>query len=1050
MSKKDSNWYKLQNQANEDSLEYRNVHEEQQLDRGNLGKNQKPGWRIALSVFLSILVGIIFYVVVSAISWMMFTFSDDEPKNISDLALIKAGADWKQPHWDPENQFGYAQCKDDGIGDIYCYQLNAEGGVDDYHTQYNSPQEVPVPQWWVQSQQQVSQYINDPTVVKVYGQIKDKGHLSWWMAPHLLNILLGLLAAVGMFAILYAFFMRQLVASNMMTDTTDVNQHRDDQHITLPEEMWKDFDWFPDAGAHSYVSPSCLISHMALSNKGVKPVTVPKRAKEDILDAEGDVETYAGEILEDEDGNVLKNKVPMLDEDFMHKLFTVSGIPEGKEGKAIRKFYNPAVIPYNPGNKNRDKLKDYDTLADVINNDWVIPEYETQRPAGGYIVDTAPVNTMMLAITRAGKGQTYIEPMISMWTRERNPQNIVINDPKGELLQKFYVAGTYRGFQIVQFNLINAMNTDIYNPLIMAATAAREGDFTKVAMYVENIAEVFFPVDGSEDPVWPNAANNAFKRAAYGLIDFYLEEEAEMRLQAEEEGWSHEVLETKVDQMWGKVTLYNCYQLFVQLSSKKRQNPITAFDKLKEDGAFKTMDPEEKEAKKNEIMKNAYLWESMPEADLLTLFFNATKNMPMNQMRTLVTNADNALRSMGAAEKMLASVYGIAITAMNFFADPTINTMTSGTPSQNVDLAGLSFPRRLGIRLATEFVDKYHLKGAQCEWQAYSDDKFQHSLGKDFYHHDLINNAGWARFYFQGIFPKDTAYLKCDLKNPTTGQLIWTFYYKFTKTYQTSLNGKFYIKDPILGEKLVHDGLMTQLLPKVDIFGNVEKDKDGHTIFVPGEAVYETREIQLSGGEVIAPETDVKIVIQTMQRYSEKPKMIFLVTPPHLMKYAKLLLILIKQLVDLNFDQSYMTKDNQKPLYKTRFMLDEVGNLQSEGNGIQGLETMLSIGLGQEQQFTLILQTLQQLRDVYGESVDRVISGNAQPLDAKIATPTGWKYMGDLQVGDEVLTRDGRIVKVKGVYPRGVRPVYHVARKSGASTMACNEHLWDVTVKKNH
>lgn len=41
-------------------------------------------------------------------------------------------------------------------------------------------------------------------------------------------------------------------------------------------------------------------------------------------------------------------------------------------------------------------------------------------------------------------------------------------------------------------------------------------------------------------------------------------------------------------------------------------------------------------------------------------------------------------------------------------------------------------------------------------------------------------------------------------------------------------------------------------------------------------------------------------------------------------------------------------------------MLDELGNLQSEGHGISGFETMLSIGLGQEQQFTLILQTLQQ------------------------------------------------------------------------------------------
>lgn len=50
-----------------------------------------------------------------------------------------------------------------------------------------------------------------------------------------------------------------------------------------------------------------------------------------------------------------------------------------------------------------------------------------------------------------------------MWTREKRPNNMVINDPKGELLVKNYVRGTVRGFQIVQFNLINVMKTDIYN-----------------------------------------------------------------------------------------------------------------------------------------------------------------------------------------------------------------------------------------------------------------------------------------------------------------------------------------------------------------------------------------------------------------------------------------------------------------------------------------------------------------------------------------------------------------------------------------------------------
>lgn len=58
----------------------------------------------------------------------------------------------------------------------------------------------------------------------------------------------------------------------------------------------------------------------------------------------------------------------------------------------------------------------------------------------------------------------------------------------------------------------------------------------------------------------------------------------------------------------------------------------------------------------------------------------------------------------------------------------------------------------------------------------------------------------------------------------------------------------------------------------------------------------------------------------------------------------------------------------------------EVTNLQSEGHGIANLPTMLSIGLGQDQQFTLILQTLQQLRDVYGDTSDQVIQGNTSNI----------------------------------------------------------------------
>ena len=813
------------------------------------------------------------------------------------------------------------------------------------------------------------------------------------------QILWSIVAGFLVTAALWPVMKRNLEAQNMLANTDDINQYTNDQHIALPEEIQHKYGFFPDAGAHSSVLVSSMLSHNMLTNKGVNPIQCSKRYKKDVLDADGNVIYYKGDIMRDENGNALFETKPMFDEDFADALFEASGAP-----KEVRFSYDPSKIEYNPDNYDREKLtgkepsnrlmdkilhklfkrdlpmvSKYDYLTDLINKDWFYPEYEPQRPAGVYVVDTAPVNTMVLAITRAGKGQTVIEPTIDMWTREKRGNNMVINDPKGELLVKFYTRGTFRGYQIVQFNLINAMKTDIYNPLGMAAQSAREGDFTKCAMYVENVAEVFFPLDGGDDPVWPNAANNAFKRAAYGLIDYYLEEERKYRNEcnaAIQKGKyiDPQVIETNIDQMWGKVTLYNCYQMFTQLTSKKLPNPAKEFAQKMKNGGFEGVPEEEVAAEAEKANALSDLWQGAPEADCLTLYFSATEKLPNNSMRTLVSNVNNALKSMAGAEKMMASVYGIAITAMSFFTDPTISTLTSGTPSQTVDLAGYSFPRRFGVRFHPDYITRNHYVGLQCKWDAFEDKEFKKPLDpKLFEHKDIVSREGWARYYFDGKFEKNIAYVRLRLMNASTGVLVHTYYFEFRKDYQTSLDGKTYIKDPILGEKIAKNGSIAELVQQPD-----GKFKAGSTTFTR-KHLEPIEDSSRTVNYKLVDET-VPCITQSYVRYAEKPKMTFLVTPPHLMKYAKLILILIKQLFDLNVDQSYMTKDTQKPLYKTRYMLDELGNLQSEGHGISGFETMLSIGLGQEQQYTLILQTLQQLKDVYGDSVDKIVQGNTSNI----------------------------------------------------------------------
>ncbi|MFJ1733156.1 type IV secretory system conjugative DNA transfer family protein [Streptomyces sp. NPDC088254] len=959
---KASSWDKISARTPGETLTNRDVYDNQQLDRSTFLtlRSTRPG----------IIVAVIAGVLVTIVAWVFYS--------LIAAAVLSAGASVGSGV--PGSSTGkpsayYVQDTTTGAGGsvVKCYRpLTKDGNPDVKAKCYPSAEAVPVPSWYTAAKD------GKPSAEKPAEPEKSATTVGEQLADasgFKLFITLGSGLMVAL--IIGTWFSRKVAAANLMNTTSDINQYQNDQHIALPEEIQQNYDWFPDAGAHSSVQVSSMLSHMMLKKKGLGTVEVAQRAKKDVIDEEGNLVYYAGEVIDDDEGNPLTQTLPIIDEDFGDELFEASGLPDDK---TLRQKYDTTRIPYNPDGKNRDKLgfgsETYKTVADLIKEDWEFPAYEVQRPAGAYVVDAAPVNTMVLAITRAGKGQTYIEPVIDMWSREKKPSNMVINDPKGELLVKNYVPLVTRGFEPVQFNLINSMKTDIYNPLGLAADAAREGNFTKCALYVENIAGIFFPLDGGEDPVWPNAANNAFKRAAYGLIDFYLEEERELRSAAAVLNMDPALLEQKLDDLWGKVTLYNCYQLFVQMSSKKIKNPEAELEKRVKAGEFENNEDALAE-EQEKAAAQAFMWEGKADQDMLSLYFNASEELPRNNMRTLVGNAHNALRSMAGAEKMLASVYGIAITAMSFFTDPTISTLTSGKPSQNTDLAGLSFPRRLGVRFAPNYVKRDHLVGQQAVWSAYADPMFTENLGEDFEHEEIVGREGWARYNFKGKFPGDEAWLKLELVNPQTKMLVRTFYFSFTKNYQVSLNGRHYVVEPVTGKKIVKNGVMRELKPVRE--GGT---RDGKILsFQAGDTLYPDTRLDFSGGG--NPEKvsyQARAITQTLSRYSESPKALFLVTPPHLMKYAKLILILVKQLFDVSADQAYMTKSNQKPLYRTRFMLDELGNLQSEGKGIDGFETMLSIGLGQEQQFTLILQTLQQLRDVYGESVDKIVQGNTSNI----------------------------------------------------------------------
>lgn len=753
----------------------------------------------------------------------------------------------------------------------------------------------------------------------------------------------GSILGVGLFA--HTALSLNWKAQNMNNDHTDINTSTNDSYVQQPLELPANYDVFPDAGAHSSVSPTAVLSHMMLDNKGVKKITVPK-----LID---------GEPVYDDEGHMVMETKDVFDKKFGEDLFTASFIPTKENGGApLRKFFDPRSILYNPtGARGKANHK---TVADLVNNDWYFPTYERQRPAGVYVVDTNPANTMVLAMTRAGKGQTIIEPTIDMWTREKNPHNIAVNDPKGELYSSFYYPASQRGYDVIAFNLINPSRTNIYNPLGYAVEASRQGDNQKVEELVASVGDVFFSTENSDDPMWNNAANAAFKRSALGLIDFYQEEEREMREQARVEGWNQNILDQKLDEMWGRVTLYNVYKMMTELASKKSDDED--FIHLDDD------DPSE-------------------EKDYLTLFFDATNKLPRNALRTSTANQDDSLRAMADSDKTIASVYGISLTAMLFFADEKISRLTSGRPSQNFDMVGLGFPRRMGVRFDADFMKRMNFQGQRLRFTCYRDKNFTDKYeGDKFTHETRVDSNGWCFAFFEGIFENNKTYIKLEIIDDLTEFVAGVYYFQFTKGYQKSLNGRTYVEHPVHKTRIVRGGTLVEMQRTVetvvDANGKSQKVSSysiGQTLMKRKRRVLFTDEkLGLKAGD--EREDDVPVFIQNEVNYTEEPKAIFFITPPHLMTYAKVILILLNQMFNMQVDKAYLTKANQKPMLKTRYMLDEVGNLQSEGGGIPFLQTKESIGLGQEQQYTLILQTFQQLKDVYGESIEKILQGNTENI----------------------------------------------------------------------
>jgi len=69
-------------------------------------------------------------------------------------------------------------------------------------------------------------------------------------------------------------------------------------------------------------------------------------------------------------------------------------------------------------------------------------------------------------------------------------------------------------------------------------------------------------------------------------------------------------------------------------------------------------------------------------------------------------------------------------------------------------------------------------------------------------------------------------------------------------------------------------------------------------------------------------------------------------------------------------------------------------------------------------------------------------TGKAQPLDSLILTENGYVRMGNINIGDKIFGKNGKLTKVNGVFYQGKREAYLVTFSDGSKVECCDEHLW--------
>lgn len=544
-----------------------------------------------------------------------------------------------------------------------------------------------------------------------------------------------------------------------------------------------------------------------------------------------------------------------------------------------------------------------------------------QLPAHGfYAIDPTTINSLIVGITRSGKGETLIMPLIDILSRAEKKSSMIINDPKGELYQMSYETLRKRGYNV---QVLNIQKTDFsmsYNPLQIIIDYAKDGYFDEVQQEVNSLSSTIYTDPNAKDKFWQNSSINLLNSLILALIDY-----------------------AKRNNNWEKVTMDNVVHMMTNLGGQT----------VYLNAAGIVIPPEE-------IDPNDPDYAPVSQKTKLIVYFEKMAEMnrkKYSQFRNMAVDA--FAQSKFAGDETSGNIYSSAMEGIKIYQQSNIAKLTS---MNSLNFESIGFPRMLKIKLP----EIYRFNTAVVTFKDQNGHKIESRT-------QLIDSIGFLKYAVENKLP-DHFQIELNFnfdKNKTEIKKDHIIISGTKRYIKHGLGKGSYEVDPYTGQKQLKDVLLKVKNSKIQGQPNV---------------------MQLN--------------------YSEAPTALFMVTPPNNPSYNQLPAFAIDQIFITIYNAAL--NNGRKSFVRVHFILDEFGQLPT----IDHMDTKVSIGLGQNICFDIVVQNLEQLKIHYTADQAATIESNCANLlyiltESKTTAESISKRIGQRTVS--VQTQSGQALKASSV-----------------------------------